>query len=94
MLVQGRGQDSKWRGVDPVVPYTDAQQIASIQGFFGLDNSKLRLEDHLITRSQADVDKPKRLYYISSGGHKLSFDLLYIRLPHPEFRRILEGMFD
>jgi hypothetical protein len=53
--------------VDPVVPYTDAAQIASIRDFYGLDAERLPLEAQLITRSQLGVAAPKRLYFLNSG---------------------------
>jgi multisite-specific tRNA:(cytosine-C5)-methyltransferase len=63
---RGRSSGGKWRGVDPVVPFTDPEQIASIRDFYGLDE-RLKLEDQLVTRSFADTGKPKRLYFISTG---------------------------
>ena len=64
----GGTRGGKWRGIDPVVPYTDAQQIASIREFYGLDRERLPLEAQLITRSQLGVAAPKRLYFLNSGA--------------------------
>ena len=57
--------------MDPIVPFTDAEQVASIREFYGLAPG-LKLEEKLISRSQSDDRKPKRLYYISKGALHLS----------------------
>lgn len=68
---RGRSNGGRWRGVDPIVPFTDAEQVASIREFYGLP-SGLKLEEKLISRSQSDDRKPKRLYYISEGAQHAS----------------------
>ncbi|BDA47721.1 probable RNA cytosine-C(5)-methyltransferase NSUN2 [Coccomyxa sp. Obi] len=71
---RGRSSGGRWRGVDPIVPFTDAEQVASIREFYGLAPG-LKLEEKLISRSQSDDRKPKRLYYISEGiKHLLMLD--------------------
>eukprot|EP00884_Botryococcus_braunii_P007399 jgi/Botrbrau1/16660/Bobra.0068s0076.1 len=66
-----RGREGgKWRGIDPVVPFTDSAILDSISGFYGLDQA-FPLASQLVTRSQAEVNRPKRLYFVSSGVKEL-----------------------
>lgn len=53
--------------MDPIVPFTDSEQLSSIRDFYGLAPG-LKLEEQLISRSQSDERKPKRLSYVSEGG--------------------------
>lgn len=64
---RGRSTGGRWRGVDPIVPFTDAEQLASIRDFYGLAPS-LKMEEQLISRSQSDDRKPKRLSFVSEGA--------------------------
>ncbi len=64
---RGRSTGGRWRGVDPIVPFTDSEQLSSIRDFYGLAPG-LKLEEQLISRSQSDERKPKRLSYVSEGG--------------------------
>ncbi|KAK9905535.1 hypothetical protein WJX75_001721 [Coccomyxa subellipsoidea] len=63
---RGRSTGGRWRGVDPIVPFTDAEQLTSIRDFYGLAPS-LKMEEQLISRSQSDDRKPKRLSFVSEG---------------------------
>lgn len=72
---RGRSTGGRWRGVDPIIPFTDQEQLASIRDFYGLV-SGLKLEQQLISRSQSDERKPKRLYLVSDGAGPLSLLML------------------
>lgn len=75
--VKGRLQiQGKWRGVDPVVFFSDDATINSIRNFYGISES-FPLDGHLVTRNN-DVHHVKRIYYISRSVHnvlKLSFEV-------------------
>ncbi|KAL4196327.1 hypothetical protein AMTRI_Chr04g245650 [Amborella trichopoda] len=60
--VQGR-----WRGVDPVVLFTDDAIINSIRTFYGIKDS-FPFHGHLVTRN-SDSHHVKRIYYISKKVH-------------------------
>uniref|UniRef100_A0A0D6R5Z1 SAM-dependent MTase RsmB/NOP-type domain-containing protein n=1 Tax=Araucaria cunninghamii TaxID=56994 RepID=A0A0D6R5Z1_ARACU len=60
-------QQGRWRGVDPVVFFTDEKAIESIFTFYGIDES-FQLKGHLVTRN-SDTTKVKRIYYVSSSVH-------------------------
>ncbi len=62
---------SRWRHIDPVVPFDDAGELQTIADFYGWDSSALPLGEQLITRSQPGVAKPKRLYYVNTGAGRL-----------------------
>ncbi|XP_020114632.1 tRNA (cytosine(34)-C(5))-methyltransferase-like isoform X2 [Ananas comosus] len=55
----------KWRGVDPVVFFTDEKTINSILSFYGI-NDAFPLYGHLVTRN-SDANHVKRIYYISNS---------------------------
>jgi multisite-specific tRNA:(cytosine-C5)-methyltransferase/tRNA (cytosine34-C5)-methyltransferase len=54
---------SRWKGVDPVLFFNDEAVIKSIISFFGIKKS-FPLEGHLVTRS---IDNARRIYYISKS---------------------------
>ena len=60
---------------------SDAEQIASIRDFYGLDEARMPLEEQLLTRSAADVATPKRLYFIGAGGPTSQARLPCLPLP-------------
>nr|XP_010939686.1 tRNA (cytosine(34)-C(5))-methyltransferase isoform X1 [Elaeis guineensis] len=62
LQIQGR-----WRGVDPVVLFTDETTINSIRSFYGI-NECFALDRHLVTRN-SDANHVKRIYYISKSVH-------------------------
>ncbi|XP_052188325.1 uncharacterized protein LOC127798767 [Diospyros lotus] len=53
----------KWRGVDPVVFYTNNAIVDSIKTFYGIDES-FPFNGHLVTRN-SDTNHVKRIYYVS-----------------------------
>lgn len=55
----------KWRGVDPVVFFTDEKTINSIISFYGINDS-FPLYGHLVTRN-SDANHVKRIYYVSKS---------------------------
>lgn len=62
-----RGREGgKWRSIDPVLPLTDTAILDSITAFYGLDCS-FPLASQLVMRSQMEIKRPKRLYFVSSG---------------------------
>ncbi|KAL6661248.1 hypothetical protein ACP70R_000632 [Stipagrostis hirtigluma subsp. patula] len=60
---------SRWKGVDPVLFFKDEVVIKSIISFFGIKES-FKLEGHLVTRS-ADTDNARRIYYISKSVQEI-----------------------
>ncbi|XP_073010109.1 uncharacterized protein [Typha latifolia] len=61
--------ESKWRGVDPVVFFTDEMTINSIISFYGISGS-FPLSGHLVTRNH-DANHVKRIYYVSKSVNDL-----------------------
>lgn len=57
----------RWRHIDPVVPFTDAEELSMLADFYGWESSALPLGEQLITRSQPGIAKPKRLYFVNAG---------------------------
>lgn len=57
----------KWRGVDPVVLFTDETTINNIRSFYGISEC-FALDGHLVTRNN-DANHVKRIYYISKSVH-------------------------
>lgn len=55
----------KWRGVDPVVFFTNNAIVDSIKAFYGIDES-FPFTGHLVTRN-SDTDHVKRIYYVSKS---------------------------
>lgn len=55
----------KWRGVDPVVFFTNNAIVDSIKAFYGIDES-FPFTGHLVTRN-SDIDHVKRIYYVSKS---------------------------
>ncbi|KAE9450012.1 hypothetical protein C3L33_18088, partial [Rhododendron williamsianum] len=55
----------KWRGVDPVVFFTNDAIVGSIKTFYGIDES-FPFTGHLVTRN-SDTDRVKRIYYVSKS---------------------------
>ncbi|XP_057492702.1 uncharacterized protein LOC130778213 isoform X1 [Actinidia eriantha] len=55
----------KWRGVDPVVFFTNNAIVDSIKIFYGIDES-FAFSGHLVTRN-SDTDHVKRIYYVSKS---------------------------
>lgn len=55
----------KWRGVDPVVFFTNDAIVGSIKTFYGIDES-FPFTGHLVTRN-SDTDHVKRIYYVSKS---------------------------
>lgn len=60
------GPGGKWKGIDPVIPFTDAHTLSSMQEFYGFAPGFM-LGQQLISRTSTDVVRPKRLYYVSAG---------------------------
>ncbi|KAL6859067.1 hypothetical protein ACP4OV_018069 [Aristida adscensionis] len=60
---------SRWKGVDPVLFFKDKVVIKGIVSFFGIKES-FPLEGHLVTRS-ADADNARRIYYISKSVQEI-----------------------
>ena len=58
----------RWRHIDPVMPFTDAEELATLQDFYGWKASALPLGEQLITRSQPGTAQPKRLYFVNTGA--------------------------
>lgn len=58
-------QQGRWRGVDPIVLFTDEKAINSIVTFYGIDES-FPLLGHLVTRN-SDTVHVKRIYYVSTS---------------------------
>ncbi|XP_038990154.1 RNA cytosine-C(5)-methyltransferase NSUN2-like isoform X2 [Phoenix dactylifera] len=68
--VKGKLQiQGKWRGVDPVVLFTDETTINSIRSFYGI-NECFALDGHLVTRNN-DANHMKRIYYVSKSVHDI-----------------------
>lgn len=61
--------EGKWKGVDPVVFFTDETTISSIRSFYGI-NESFPLGDRLVTRN-SDTSHVKRIYYISQSIHDI-----------------------
>ncbi|KAI8536301.1 hypothetical protein RHMOL_Rhmol10G0246900 [Rhododendron molle] len=55
----------KWRGVDPVVFFTNDAIVGSIKTFYGIDES-FPFTGHLVTRN-SDTNHVKRIYYVSKS---------------------------
>lgn len=55
----------KWRGVDPVVFFTNNTIVDSIKAFYGI-NESFPFTGHLVTRN-SDTDHVKRIYYVSKS---------------------------
>ncbi|XAR73424.1 tRNA (cytosine(34)-C(5))-methyltransferase [Bertholletia excelsa] len=55
----------KWRGVDPVVFFTNEAVVDSVKTFYGIDES-FAFDGHLVTRN-SDANHVKRIYYISES---------------------------
>ena len=58
----------RWRHIDPVLPFTDAEELATLADFYGWKAGALPLGQQLITRSQAGTTQPKRLYFVNAGA--------------------------
>ncbi|KAH9301592.1 hypothetical protein KI387_013175, partial [Taxus chinensis] len=58
-------QQGRWRGVDPVLLFTDENAIDSIVTFYGIDKS-FQLTGHLVARN-TDTVHVKRIYYVSTS---------------------------
>jgi multisite-specific tRNA:(cytosine-C5)-methyltransferase len=56
---------SRWRGVDPVIFFKDEATIRSIVSYYGIKDS-LTLDGHLVTRNP-DTSHVKRIYYVSKS---------------------------
>ncbi|CAM0951796.1 unnamed protein product [Alopecurus aequalis] len=56
---------SRWRGVDPVIFFKDEATIRSIVSYYGIKDS-FTLEGHLVTRNP-DTSHVKRIYYVSKS---------------------------
>uniref|UniRef100_A0ACD5Y0S6 Uncharacterized protein n=1 Tax=Avena sativa TaxID=4498 RepID=A0ACD5Y0S6_AVESA len=56
---------SRWRGVDPVIFFKDEATIRSIASYYGIKDS-FKLEGHLVTRNP-DTSHVKRIYYVSKS---------------------------
>jgi len=61
---QNQRGNARWRGIDPIVPFTDKEEIAAIRAAYGLGPACV-MPDSLISRS-TDA-RPKKLSYISPG---------------------------
>ncbi|KAG7671388.1 hypothetical protein Ndes2526A_g02089 [Nannochloris sp. 'desiccata'] len=61
---QNRRSTARWRGIDPIIPFNDKEEIAAIRAAYGLGPA-CAMPDSLISRS-TDA-RPKRLSYISPG---------------------------
>jgi multisite-specific tRNA:(cytosine-C5)-methyltransferase len=61
---QNQRGTARWRGIDPIVPFNDKEEIAAIRDAYGLGPACV-MPDSLISRS-TDA-RPKRLSYISPG---------------------------
>lgn len=73
--IEGKLQiQGKWKGIDPVVFFSDEVAIDSIKAFYGL-NPTFPLHGHLISRNE-DASHVKRIYYISKSVH----DILQLNL--------------
>lgn len=59
----------KWRGVDPVVFFSDENTINSIRSFYGISDL-FPLHSNLVTRN-SDANHVKRIYYISQSVHDI-----------------------
>ncbi|KAK9821102.1 hypothetical protein WJX81_004428 [Elliptochloris bilobata] len=57
----------RWRHIDPVLPFTDAEELATLADFYGWEAGTIPLGQQLITRSQPGVAQPKRLYFVNAG---------------------------
>ena len=58
------GQRGRWRGVDPIVPFVDAEELAGIRATYGLSED-CPITTSLIARSTDH--RPKKLTYINHG---------------------------
>ncbi|XP_062195664.1 uncharacterized protein LOC133898879 isoform X2 [Phragmites australis] len=75
--VQGESRDrmkksqnqSRWKGVDPVLFFEDEMVIKSIISFFGIKES-FPLKGHLVTRS-VHTNNARRIYYISKSVQEI-----------------------
>ena len=67
---RGRAGGGRYGGLDPVTHYSQSASINSIIDFFGIQPS-LPLHRQLVARSPPDMEKPKRLYFVSSGVRSL-----------------------
>lgn len=56
---------TRWRGVDPVIFFKDEATIRSIVSYYGIKDS-FKLEGHLVTRNP-DTSHVKRIYYVSKS---------------------------
>ena len=50
------------------MPFTDAEELATLQDFYGWKAGALPLGEQLITRSQPGTAQPKRLYFVNAGA--------------------------
>ena len=67
---RGRAGGGRFGGLDPVTHYSNKPSIDSIIDFFGMKPS-LALHRQLVARSPPDMEKPKRLYFVSGGVRDL-----------------------
>lgn len=58
------------RGIDPVVPVTDAALLQPVVDFYGLTDG-FPLTTHLITRCVEALDRPRRCYYVSDATRRV-----------------------
>jgi 16S rRNA C967 or C1407 C5-methylase (RsmB/RsmF family) len=61
---QNQRGTARWRGIDPIVPFNDKEEIAAMRDTYGL-GPECAMPESLISRS-TDA-RPKRLSYISPG---------------------------
>lgn len=58
------GTHGKWKGVDPVVPFTTEEYLSGIKSFYGIADD-CHIMSNLVSRTMDN--KPKKLAYISPG---------------------------
>ena len=63
---KGNLKQQKYKGLDPVVPVTDAALLDAVEAFYGLTGGCF-LRTHLVTRCMDALDKPRRCYYVSDS---------------------------
>ncbi|KAJ3676926.1 hypothetical protein LUZ60_002650 [Juncus effusus] len=61
---------SKWRGVDPVIFFSDENIISSITSFYGISHN-FPIKGHLVTRNDESTSV-KRIYYVSNSVREIS----------------------
>eukprot|EP00887_Chlorella_sp_A99_P007303 scaffold2.g7303.t1 len=60
-----QAQRQRWRGIDPILPYVDKEQLAAISGFYGLPEG-CPITGVLIARTPDP--RPKRLHFVSPSS--------------------------